>query len=118
MLTIRATPKMRENPMARSAYALPFTRPVTRMSWNIPGSALAGEPELAHPLHFRRPEGDLLPVLPLHGDARVLADPPDGVVRLVELDVRARADVVRLLEHGHQLVGVGAARLLHGALEE
>src|SRR5581483_307058 len=118
MLTIRATPNTSEKPMARSAYALPFTRPVTRMSWNIRGSALAGQAELPHPLHRGRPERDLLSVLPLHRDAGVLADAPDRVVRLVELQDRAGADVVRLLEDRHQLVGVHGARLLDGHLEQ
>src|SRR5882724_10258208 len=118
MLTIRATPKISEKPMARSAYALPLTRPVTRMSWNIRRSALARESELLHSLHLRRPEGDLLPVLPLHGDARVLAEAPDRIVGLVELEDGARTHVLRLLEDGHELVGVGGAGLLDGDPEQ
>src|SRR5882762_11087002 len=98
MLTMRATPKMSEKPMASSAYALPLTRPVTRMSWNIRRSAVAEELELLHPLYFRRPEGDLFPVLPLHRDAAVLADAPDGVVGLVELQHGADADRLGLLD--------------------
>src|SRR5436853_7479714 len=97
MLTIRATPNTSEKPIARSAYALPFTRPVTRMSWNIRRSALAGKPELPHPLHRRRPERDLLSVQPLHGDAGVLAESPDRIVGLVELQNGARPRVIRLL---------------------
>src|SRR4051812_47119531 len=118
MLTMRATPNTSEKPMARSAYALPFTRPVTRMSWNIRGSALAGQAELPHSLHRRRPERDLLSVLPLDGDAGVLADAPHRIVGLVEFEDRARAHVVGLLEDRHQLVGVHRARLLDGGLEQ
>src|SRR5438876_12039250 len=112
MLTMRATPNTSEKPMARSAKALPFTRPVTRMSWNIRPSALAGEPELLHPLHFGGPEGDLLPVLPLHRDAGVFAEAPDRIVRLVEFEEGTGADHLRLLEDRYELVGVGGARFL------
>src|SRR5207249_7753128 len=88
------------------------------MSWNIRRSALAREPELLHPLHFGRPEGDLLPVLPWHGDARVLAEAPDRIVRLVEFKEGAGADRLRLLEERDELGGVGGARFLDGGLEQ
>src|SRR5207248_9904811 len=88
------------------------------MSWNIRRSALAREPELLHSLHFGGPEGDLLPVLPLHGDARVLAEAPDRIVRLVEFEHGPGADHLRLLEDGDELVGIGGARFLYGGLEQ
>src|SRR2546430_10835443 len=88
------------------------------MSWNIRPSALAGEPELLHSLYFGRPEGDLLPVLPLHSDAGVLAEAPDRIVRLVEFEHGTGADGLRLLEDRYELVGVGGARFLDGGLEQ
>src|SRR3982751_361529 len=88
------------------------------MSSNISRSALAREPALAHSLHLRWPEGNLLPLLPLDGDARVLAEAPDRIVRLVEFEDGAGADRLGLLEDGDELVGVGGARLLDGRLEQ
>src|SRR5258708_34685527 len=87
------------------------------MSWNIRRSALAGETELLHSLHLRRPEGNLLPVLPLHGDAGALAEAPDRIAGLVELENGAGAHGRRLLDFRHQLAGVDGAGLLDRGLE-
>src|SRR5882724_12954762 len=116
MLTMRATPKISEKPIASSAYTPPLTSPVTRMSWRI--SLLLRHLEGLHALYVRRPERHLLAVLPLHRDAGGLADRPHQVVALVPgVDAR-RADVLHLLDHRHQLVGLGAARLLDRRLED
>src|SRR4051812_24411213 len=114
MLTMRATPKMSEKPIASRAYTPPFTNPVTRMSWS---KSLLSRRHLEglHAFHARRPERDFLAVLPLHGDAGGLAHRPHEVVELVEGLHAAGADVLELLDRGHQLVGVGGALLLdHG----
>src|SRR5450759_862561 len=98
MLTIRATPKMSEKPIASNAYTPPFTSPLTRMSWNTRCSCLKAPRRLGrrgawsllfrhlerqHALHLRRPEWNLLAVLPLHRDACGLADSPHQIVALV-----------------------------------
>src|SRR5947208_5533823 len=107
MLTMRATPKISEKPVASRAYTPPLTSPVTRMSWS---SLARGQLERLHALDHRRPERDLLAVLPLHAQARGLADRPHQIVALVEADDRGDADVLHLLDHRHELVGFGAAR--------
>src|SRR5712692_6184936 len=82
------------------------------------GLAFAGQLERLHSFDLWRPERDLLAVLPLDRDARGLADAPDGIVGLGELEVRGGADGARLLEDGHQLVRIRGAGLLDGFLEE
>src|SRR5512135_3717588 len=121
MLTMRATPKISEKPIASSAYTPPFTRPVTRMSCSIGRKrrACSGQQEGLHPLDLLWPERDLLAVLPLHCDARGLTDRPDRIVRLVPGERGGGADVVlQALQHRHQLVGVGGACLLDRVLED
>src|SRR6267143_4280858 len=116
MLTMRATPKISEKPIASSAYTPPLTSPVTRMSWRI--SLLLRHLERLHALYVRRPERHLLAILPLHRDAGGLADCPHQVVALVPGVGARRADMLHLLDHRHQLVGIGAARLLDRRLED
>src|SRR5688572_28871573 len=111
MLTMRATPKISEKPIARSAYTPPLTSPVTRMSWSKPALS-RGHLERLHAFHVRRPERHFLAVLPLHRDAGGLAHRPHQVVALVERDDAAGADVLGLLHRRHQLVGVERADLL------
>src|SRR3954463_9746836 len=117
MLTMRATPKMSEKPIANRAYTPPLTRPVTRMSWSKP-ALLSGHLERLHAFHLRRPERHLLAVLPLHGDAGGLADRPDEIVALVEGGDGAGSDVLALLDMGDDLVGVGRAFLLDRVLQD
>src|SRR4051812_47823390 len=127
MLTMRATPKISEKPIASSAYTPPLTSPVTRMSWIKEGvrgnlrfpcfPLLLRHLEGLHALHLGRPERHLLAVLPLHGDARRLAHRPDEVVALVEGRDGAGADVLHLLDRRHELVGVRAAGLLDRVLQ-
>src|ERR1700704_1328452 len=103
MLTMRATPKRREKPIASRAYTPPLTSPVTRISWNK--SALARwHLEGLHAFHLRRPERHLLAVLPLHRDARGRAHAPDQVVALVVGGDGAGAHVLDLFDQRHQLV--------------
>src|SRR5919108_4720028 len=117
MLTMRATPKISENPIANRAYTPPLTRPVTSMSWsNL--ALVRRQPEGLHPFDVRRPERHLLAVLPLHRDARGLADRPDEIVALVERHGARGADVLGLLHRRDQLVGVERAGLLDVRFEE
>src|SRR5919106_6714422 len=117
MLTMRATPKISEKPIASRAYTPPLTRPVTRMSCNK-RALVRRHLERLHPLQLRRPEGHLLPILPLHRDARGLADRPDEIVALVPARGRTRADVLELLQHRYELVGIGGAGLLDRRLQD
>src|SRR3982750_2602646 len=117
MLTMRATPKISEKPTASSAYTPPLTRPVTRMSWSKPALS-SGHLERLHAFHLRRPERHFFAVLPLHRDARGLADRPDQIVALVEGGHRPSADMLALLDVRDDLVGVGAAFLLDRVLED
>src|SRR3989442_11661122 len=110
MLTMRATPKISEKPTASSAWTPPLTRPVTRMSCSK-GALARRHLERLHAFDVGRPERHFLPVLPLHRDAGGLAHRPHRVVALVPgVDTRG-ADVFHLLDHRHQLAGVGRARL-------
>src|SRR5918999_3207204 len=118
MLTMRATPKISEKPIASSAYTPPLTSPVTRMSWSKDSLSVLGQLEGLHALHLRRPERDFLAVLPLHSDAGDLARPPDEIVTLVELEHAGEGREADLLQHRHQLVGVGRAGLLDRGLEK
>src|SRR5829696_7335955 len=102
MLTMRATPKISEKPIANRAYTPPLTKPVTRMSWSK-GRLARRHLERLHALHLRRPERHLFAVLPLHRDARGLAHRPVEVVALVPARRRAGADVLDLFDRGHQL---------------
>src|SRR5262245_62912421 len=117
MLTMRATPKISEKPIARSAYTPPLTSPVTRMSWSKPALSRR-HLERLHAFHVRRPERHFLAVLPLHGDAGSLADRPHQVVTLVERRDRAGADMLDLLDVADDLVGVGRAFLLDRVLPQ
>src|SRR6267142_6943156 len=116
MLTMRATPKISEKPIASSAYTPPLTSPVTKMSWRI--NLLLRHLEGLHALHLRRPERNLFPVLPLHRDARRLAHRPDEIVALVPRVGACGTDMLHFLDHRHQLVGICAARLLDRRLED
>src|SRR6266850_1280715 len=116
MLTMRATPKISEKPIASSAYTPPLTSPVTKMSWRI--NLLLRHLEGLHALHLRRPERNLFPVLPLHRDARRLAHSPDEIVAFVPGVGTGGTDMLHFLDHRHQLVGLGRAGLLDRRLQD
>src|SRR5580698_5120867 len=68
---------------------------------------------------FRRPDGDLLAILPLQHQARdqtlaVLDRMGELVVLAVKLDAADGADPVGRLQRRHQLVGIGRAAALDG----
>src|SRR5882724_218396 len=117
MLTMRATPKISEKPIASSAYTPPLTSPVTRMSCSKRRLARR-QLEGLHALDVRRPERDFPAVLPLRGNAGGLADFPHQVVALVVGGDRTCADVRALLDRRHDLVGVEGLLLLDHVLEQ